>query len=377
MAKVSKREWTLPNGEVRMAWSADYHDDRGRRRRKQFRTQREAKRFLTEIEHKLMTGTYLSVSEDITVRQMVEDWLEDCEVRKNASQIERSTFEDYRAWANRYILADDYRLADVPLIKLTRSRVIDFRNDMVRNDLSESLTRRILTVLRLAAKHGMERGWITTNPAGRIEVRSSTRIKKRVKIPDRATVKALIEDAADDFRPMLLIAVFAGLRSSEVRALQWGDIDFDGGYIKVRRRVDRYNQIGEPKSNSGVRDVPIGPLVVNALRTWRGDKIQTADALVFATSKGTPILATNVQRRWWYPLLQSNGLKGKVRFHDLRHFAVSNWISRNATPKAVSTWAGHSSINITFDVYGALFPEPDHGEMASEIETLVLATGDR
>ena len=68
------------------------------------------------------------------------------------------------------------------------------------------------------------------------------------------------------WRPMLLTAIFTGLRASELRGLRWADVDLKRGEIHVRQRADRYNKIGPPKSEAGERTIPLPPMVVNALR---------------------------------------------------------------------------------------------------------------
>ena len=55
------------------------------------------------------------------------------------------------------------------------------------------------------------------------------------------------------WRPMLLTAIFTGLRASELRGLRWADVDLKRGEIHVRQRADRYNEIGPPKSEAGER----------------------------------------------------------------------------------------------------------------------------
>jgi len=56
-----------------------------------------------------------------------------------------------------------------------------------------------------------------------------------------------------------------------------------------------------------------------------------------------------------------------IKWHSLRHFAVSTWIEQGFTPKTVQTYAGHSSILTTFNRYGHLFPSDDHKEAMDRI----------
>jgi integrase len=54
-------------------------------------------------------------------------------------------------------------------------------------------------------------------------------------------------------------------------------------------------------------------------------------------------------------------------WHALRHFAVSCWIESRMAPKAVQTFAGHSTLAMTMSVYGHLFPSDDHGRAMDAI----------
>lgn len=82
----------------------------------------------------------------------------------------------------------------------------------------------------------------------------------------------------------------------------------------------------------------------------------------------------NVFNRHFKPLMQTARLADKdglpiFRFHDLRHFAISSWIAEDFGPKAVQTFAGHASIQTTFDVYGHLFPDREgYGAAMGAIE---------
>ena len=74
---------------------------------------------------------------------------------------------------------------------------------------------------------------------------------------------------AGPVRPLLVTAVFTGLRASELRGLTWDDVDFDAKTLTVRQRADRWDTLGAPKSDSGKRTIPLAPVVVSALREWK------------------------------------------------------------------------------------------------------------
>ena len=69
------------------------------------------------------------------------------------------------------------------------------------------------------------------------------------------------------WRSLLLTPIFTGLRASELRGLCSSDIDLGRRTIRVHQRADRFNDLGQPKSEAAERRVPIPPLVANALRS--------------------------------------------------------------------------------------------------------------
>ena len=105
-------------------------------------------------------------------------------------------------------------------------------------------------------------------------------------VPTKEAIRALIEAADEDFKPHLIVSALGGLRASELRGLRWQDVDFDKGFLHIRQRADAYNQMGEPKSRAGFRDIPAGPMVLNALRRWKLRCPKNALDLVFPAPQG-------------------------------------------------------------------------------------------
>ena len=95
------------------------------------------------------------------------------------------------------------------------------------------------------------------------------RVEARIEMPTMEELRAIIAATPDRHRPLILTALLAGLRASELRGLLWEDVDLKHGKIHVRRRVDRFNKFGAPKSEAGTRTIPMSPLLANTLRQWR------------------------------------------------------------------------------------------------------------
>src|SRR6185437_2646630 len=94
-------------------------------------------------------------------------------------------------------------------------------------------------------------------------------LREGVDYPSRAQMRKLMDSATPRWRPLLIAAMFTGMRASELRGLPWSDVDLEEGVIHVRQRADAWGTIGKPKSKAGARDIPLAPIVVNTLREWQ------------------------------------------------------------------------------------------------------------
>jgi len=93
------------------------------------------------------------------------------------------------------------------------------------------------------------------------------------------------------------------------------------------------------------------------------------DGLLFTAENGAPLRNSNFNRRMWQPVVAACGLPENLRMHDLRHTAVALLISQGAHPEAIKRYLGHSSIAVTMDIYGHLFPS-DAEDLADKLDAL-------
>ena len=404
MATVRKRQWRS-GGKRKEAWVVDYFDTHKRRHIETFKLRREADARLVEITGELRKGTHTSVSTSKTVRQAAKLWIERCEEETpDYLPLEPATVREYQGHIDRYIDHPDIGIGGRKLAELTFADVKAFERRLKDANRSPAMIRKVRTSLSALLSDAMENGLV-----GKHVIRDIQRNRKRkhkdrqerkFEMPDKAELRAMIEKAGDDFRPLLVTAIFTGMRISEMRGLTWEYVDFGEGVIRVRQRADRYNTIGPPKTAAGNRDIPMTPIVTNGLRTWRmvqrrrwderidqaREKGHPAPAapeydLVFPTRLGTIQNLGNLYRRGFAPLQVACGItldsgrkdkdgnpvmRARHGFHALRHAAASLFIEQGFTPKKVQTLMGHSSIQMTFDTYGHLFKDPESDAEAFE-----------
>ena len=197
-----------------------------------------------------------------------------------------------------------------------------------------------------------------------------------------AEIQALLA-AAEDARTRLIVmmAILTGMRRGELFAVRWEDIGFDGNIIRVRQALYwRYGKHvrpaeGEcflfqtPKSETSIRSIDMGPTLKRELRAHCLASPKTG--LVFATSDGRPLDPNGFLKKQFARAVTAADL-GAVRFHDLRHTFGVLKIEQGENPKYIQRQMGHSSIQVTFDIYGDLF-DAQKPEAAAKTDAVLFA----
>ena len=124
---------------------------------------------------------------------------------------------------------------------------------------------------------------------------------------------------------------------------------------KAASEVSGQIEVGPTKTGKS-RSVHLPKVVADSLASHLAQH-PSKEGLLFAAAEGGVIRRTNFRRRVWKPALRASGIAFPMpRVHDLRHTAASLAIQAGAHPKAIQEMLGHSSITITLDRYGHMFP---------------------
>ncbi|MHA3980672.1 tyrosine-type recombinase/integrase [Halovulum sp. GXIMD14794] len=292
-----------------------------------------------------------------TIRDACDAWLKTCE----RNGLERATLRSYRGHVAHHI---DKKIGSLPVAELTRADVRDFIDEMQDEGMSRSMTKKVLASLRSALGEAVEREWIPHNVARDVKMKRNRRDEPERAIPTKEEIRIMISNTPDRHRPLIVTAIFTGMRVSELRGLAWDNVDFDRKVIEVVQRADYYNELGKPKSRSSKRVIPMAPRVIEELSQWKPKCPAGPQNLVFPNGAGKIENLSNIYTRVFAPLQRENGMVGddgkpKFGFHALRHAAASLFIEQGWTPKKVQSILGHSSITMTMDVYGHLFENPE------------------
>ncbi|GBH29690.1 tyrosine-type recombinase/integrase [Sphingobium xenophagum] len=369
MTSIRKRNWTAPDGTPKTGWQVDYVDQAGKRRRKQFARKKDADSWITQAAWEVSKGVHTADSQSATVAAAAKLWIAKAEQEGR----ERATLQQYRQLADLHIAP---LIGGERLTRLTRPMVECFRDELVRTR-SKVMAGKVVRALSSILSEAQRRGLVAQNVASDVRVIRSAREKGKVEIPTKPELKALLDHAPATLRPMVMTAIFTGLRASELRGLRWSDIDLKAATVTVAQRADKFGEIGAPKSDAGHRSIPIPSALVAELREWKLACPKGDLGLAFPNSQGGVQQYGHLLRRKFFPLQIEAGVcdpalvagkpkldaKGRAvmvpryGFHALRHAAASAWIKQRIDLKRLQVWMGHSSVQITLDTYGHLLSD--------------------
>ncbi len=222
--------------------------------------------------------------------------------------------------------------------------------------LSGSSVRNTVMALRSLYGWGRPRGYALINPCEGVRLPAGGRKRERIATPAQAAALTAALEAAD--RTAFALACYAGLRAGELLALDWANVDLALRVLRVERGWDHGDRVFiAPKSRAAERIVPITErlrVVLLAHRDQVGDTGLLLASLRPKATAATPMshsaLSKRLHKAWGRAELEPLGL------HEARHTFASLLIAAGANAKAITTYMGHSSIQVTFDRYGHLMP---------------------
>jgi integrase len=201
----------------------------------------------------------------------------------------------------------------------------------------------------------VEDGILTRNPARAVRVSKPARRQMRPLTPEQ--VENVAGAVRRRWRAAVLLGAWGGLRVSEVGALDVDDIDWERGSVRISKSMGRFG-LKETKTAASNRVVTLPGWVMKELAAHILE-FKGPNGELFVTEKRGERFSSNVAAK----VMKGTG----VKFHDLRHTAVALLIRAGADPLAIKERMGHTSIKVTYDVYGHLF-EGAHDSLARTLE---------
>ena len=322
-----------------------YRDPSGKQKARTFVSEKAAVDYEAEVRTDMRRGAYLDPQAgQMKVAPWSEKWI------SAQGHLKPSTRTRYRGLLKVQILAKwgGCSLHDVDFLE-----VQGWVSDLTSSGLSGSTVRQAHRVFSLLMETAVRSKRLSSNPAIGVKLPRAGKPEKTFLTHEQVTALA---DAAGEWRTVILVLAFCGLRWGELAALRVGRVD------TMRRRINVAESVTEPDGklvwgdpkNHQRRSVPIPRFLVDeldALKAGKGPK-----DLMFTGARGGVLRNGNFRRDVFNPAAVKAGLDGLTP-HELRHTAASLAISSGANVKAVQRMLGHASAAMTLDVYAGLFDD--------------------
>lgn len=338
----------LPNGR----WEASYRDTAGRERVKHHRTRADADRWLTAVKSQLNNGDYVDpYLGRRTFSAWAEEWL------STTVHVRPKTRAHYESILRVHVVP---AFGDQPISAITPAAVRRFIAERTASGAAPGTVRSVRKVLRLVLATAVDDGALRSNPCDGVRVPASPRTEMEFLTAEQ--IDDLANSIDQRYSTLIRLAAYTGLRAGEICALRVGRVDLGAGRLTVAESVTEVPVHGlhfsEPKTYER-RSVTLPAFLTNELAHHLAARPAEPNALVFTSPEGGTLNHKNFYRRTFKPAVVAAGLPPAMRFHDLRHTCAALCIELGAHPKAIQERLGHSSITVTLDRYGHLFPKLD------------------
>ena len=251
-------------------------------------------------------------------------------------------------------------LGNVYLDKLTTGDIQQFythlkqngrllRRELYGEGLSDQTVRGIHTTLHAALDKAVEEKLIFRNPADSCKLPPVKGREMKVLTPEEIQ-RLLIQAREDGCYELLLLELATGLRRGEILALQWDDLNFRTGALRVERQVHRVKGelvVSQPKTKAGNRTVLLPAPVLKVLKAYQ-KTIHSRWMFPSPVKENSPMDPAAVRKRL-QTVLERAECK-RLRFHDLRHTFATASLEHGMDIKTLSTIIGHVS-STTLNIY--------------------------
>lgn len=359
MAKRSNGEGTIYKRKDGR-WCGAYFDEQYNRHYVYAKTQTEVKKKLKE---KQSQGTLKHKS------YLFQDWISDFLVNYKKNELKATTYDTYRGHFRKHI--QNSWIGNMRLENVKSGDLQKYYNQKMDEGYSSKTVRAIEVIINEALNMAFLLRMIPQNPNVLTTIPKKIKYEAKILTMDEIDI-ILTEAQEEELYPLIVTALYTGMRKGEIMALKWENVDFEEKIIFVKNslcRVENENidekgrrhanyQIMEPKTKKSIRTIPMLDEVYAALteqkRRQEAQKEQYQDiyldqGFVFADSTGNYLPQRQFMDKY-HNFLKKYGITD-IRFHDLRHTFATLLIESDVSMKLVQELLGHSTISTSMDIY--------------------------
>jgi len=342
-----------------------WYDASNKQLTKTFSRLEDAKRFARNAEAAKERGEVYNAKAGRTLyRDLATDWLE---VKRSKAQ-KLGTIHGYESLLKVHVLP---MFGDLPVRAIDAERVEAWVQDLSGNRGAGTVRNAFRNVLKPSLDYAVRLKVIPSNPATGTKLAQADH--EEMCFLSAEEVVILADAIGEHYRPLILTAAYTGLRAGELAALRVGKLNLLRRTLLVDESAAAVTGQGivcGPTKTYSKRSVPLPRPLPDLLTSYVADRADDPSAFVFVSPegrRGRPLHHGNFYRRHFRPAVEKAIKDEKLpahllglRFHDLRHTCASFMINDpNANPLLISKRLGHSSISVTYDRYGHVFPSND------------------
>lgn len=277
----------------------------------------------------------------VTIETTLKKWLKAIQLR-----CQPSTIKDYNSIVYTHLIPAFGHLA---LSDLSAELV---NNWIMTLGISNKRINNVLIPLRQVFKDALFDDLIERDPM--LRVRPLPKTTKEPKPFRPSEIDKILQELTGQDKNLIQFAFWSGLRSSELIALRWEDIDFDNNRFHVRVAIVRRKEKA-PKTAAGHRTIDFNPMSLAAIKSQQ--KFTKDQHRVFNDSKyDMPWLDEQaIRKRLWIPALKRANIEYRNPYQT-RHTFASTMLSNGKNPLWVAQQMGHSDWGMIIKVYGRWIP---------------------
>lgn len=379
------KKYTTKNGETRYLFQTYLGIDpaTGKERRttrRGFKTMKEAKQaernLLLDVEENGLPSNQSDGFQDPTFEELAQLWLENYK-----TTVKPSTFENVKSKVEKMT---EEHFKELKLKKIT---VAYCQRVVIELSKNYVLYNHYLSVINRIFKYAVLMDILNTNPLDKVIKPKSRQTQRKGNFLTKEELKEFLKLAQTAtlsyFFPLVHLMAYTGLRQGEALALKWSDIDFENKKITVNKtaaRIKEKQTLQTPKTKNSKRVISIDPTTLSILRSWKKDQIKIYfkngkhfegdENFIFTNQRGEWVHIHNFIR-YFKRFIADHKLK-PITPHGLRHTHASLLFSAGVEPKNISDRLGHSTVQITLDLYTHITEEQRTDTVDKLLEYMVI-----
>lgn len=327
-------------------------DNNGKRIKRVFNKLSDCRKWISQAQYEVKNGCFNSI-QDISVDAWFDYWLKNIK----GTNIRPNTIRNYK---ERYVQNIKAYIGQMLLQDVKPLHCQNVLNQMATNYRNTTIEQTRITMYGMF-ESALENELINRNPVTKAVKCTAGKASKPTRVltvEEQMLFLDTVKNASCYNHYAFVLQT--GLRTGELIGLKWSDINFQKNIMHIQRSVEfRHSvgewRVGEPKSKSGYRDIPLTQEAV-AILVNQKERIKNMNMIsmefaeyVFLCEKGTLLKNSAYDSRLFY-YCDKAGIE-RFSMHTLRHTFATRCIEAGMRPKTLQMILGHSNIGITMNLY--------------------------